>query len=170
MSKTITPFTAQLVTFETTLPYSEVVARLEAEVNKQGSAQIISQLRGSKSRAEIDHVVKTITGAKDFLYFMEISHDKWLDVYEGVEHPKTTNYLIGNPLVAQTILKHDLHAALNIPPRLLITEKSDHSGTSVMYHLPSSVMVLTDNSGLRAAVEALDVKLDSLISRITATN
>jgi uncharacterized protein (DUF302 family) len=78
----------------------------------------------------------------------------------------TRLYTIGNPLIAQTILQHDNLAALHIPPRILVTEKQDRSGTKIIYILPSSVMVLRDNPALRDAVKVLDSKLEALLARV----
>lgn len=100
-------------------------------------------------------------------YFVEYNHHKWLDVYFGVDDtPATIVYTIGNPLVAQTILQYDLRAGYNIPPRLLILEKADRTGTNIVYHLPSSVMALNHNPKLKAAAEALDDKLEGMITKV----
>lgn len=68
MKKTITPFTAQLVTFDTTLPVQEVIARLDKGVNKSGSAHFISQFRTITSKAEAEELVQGILGENNFLY------------------------------------------------------------------------------------------------------
>lgn len=76
-------------------------------------------------------------------------------------------YTIGNPTIAQTMLKWDLRGAYNIPPRLLVLEKPA-GGTIVLYHQPSSVMVFDDNASLKAAAEELDAKLDRMLTRVTS--
>ena len=68
MSKTITPFTAQLVTFESDLPFAQVCERLESEVNKSTSAGIFPALASAKSKEDIEEAVNKITGGKDFAY------------------------------------------------------------------------------------------------------
>ncbi len=100
-------------------------------------------------------------------YFLELNHHRWLSVYEGKHHPAIVAYTIGNPLIAQTIVKHDVRAALNIPLRLLIVENPEGPSTSIIYQLPSSVMVLVDDPELRDAAKALDSKLANLLTRIT---
>lgn len=99
---------------------------------------------------------------------MEFGHHRWLSVFDGKSHPPTTVYTIGNPFTAQALMQHDLHLAYYIPPRLLIAEKADGSGTNVIYHLPSSIMVVEHNPELLAAVKVLDGKIDRLISKVTA--
>lgn len=65
-------------------------------------------------------------------------------------------------------MKHDLRACIAIPPRILVLEKKDGTGTSVIYHLPSSIMPLGDNEDLKAAAKALDDQMDQLATRVTA--
>jgi uncharacterized protein (DUF302 family) len=96
-----------------------------------------------------------------------LSHDRWLNAFFSTnDTPVTHLYTIGNPLIAQTILQHDILAALHIPPRILVSEKRDHSGTRIMYILPSSVMVLCDNPALTDVVKVLDSKLEKLIAKV----
>ena len=75
-------------------------------------------------------------------------------------------YIFGNPLVAAGIMKHDICAGLNIPPRLFVTEKEDRSGTRVIYQLPSSMIALGENVELRVAAEELDGKVERLVLKI----
>jgi predicted CopG family antitoxin len=67
MKKTTTKFSAQLVTFETSVPFSEFITRLDNALNKEGSSQIISQLKGANSREQIEKIVNGIRGQSDFL-------------------------------------------------------------------------------------------------------
>ncbi|KAG5646587.1 hypothetical protein DXG03_002891 [Asterophora parasitica] len=167
MKKTITPFTAQLVTYETTLPFKDVIARLDAEVNKTGSLGFMSRLRTAASKADIVGLVNGITDDRDFLYFLEINHHGWLSTYQGTHNPPAVIYTIGNPLIAETILRHDIRTGLNIPPRLMVIESADGSGTRVLYHLPSSLVVGESGEELRKAIQPLDDKLEKLVTRIT---
>jgi len=87
-------------------------------------------------------------------------------------HKRISLYMIGNPLIAQALIERNPEAALNIPPRLLLLEKPNKAGTKVIYHLPSSIMnVSTEMSQpdepMKAALEALDHKLEQLILSIT---
>ncbi|KIL70113.1 hypothetical protein M378DRAFT_67951 [Amanita muscaria Koide BX008] len=168
MSKTITTFSAKLVTLETSLPFSDVLTRLDKAINKDGSKELIPKMRYATSKDEIEALVNGIRGDGDFLYFSEISHQRWRSVYEGRDYPGTVVYTIGNPLLAHALMQHDVCAALNVPLRLLIREKSQNHGTTITYHLPSSVLLTTDNPDLRTDAEALDVKLEKLLTDVMA--
>jgi len=166
MKKTITPFTAQLVTFETTVPVREVIARLDKAVNK--SAQFLSRFKTITSKVEIEELVRGTLGENDFLYFLELNHHRWLTVYESRVHPVAAVYTIGNPLIAQNMMQHDIRAGYTVPLRLMILEKANGTGTDVIYHLPSSVMALSSNLDLKVILQELDEKLENLVSNITA--
>jgi uncharacterized protein (DUF302 family) len=105
-------------------------------------------------------------------YFMEFKFDIILvEHMDGVKKPNTLVYTIGNPLIAKKILKNNVFAAYNIPPRLLISEKHD-VGTTVSYYLPSSVMGQLEGGEdhiLHASLQDLDIKLETLVKRITKT-
>jgi len=63
-----------------------------------------------------------------------------------------------------------LRAVYHVPPRLLIPEKSDGSGTTVIYHLlssiPSSIMAAEHNLEFFAAAKILG-KIDQLVAKVT---
>ncbi|KAK2466165.1 hypothetical protein APHAL10511_001807 [Amanita phalloides] len=166
MKKTTTTCSTELVTLETSVPFAEVIGRLDSALNKEESHKIISKIRDATSRQEIENIVNDVRKGSDFVYFSELKHHQWLDIYEGKEHPATVVYTIGNPLIAQTLLKHDIRAALNVPLRLLVVENPEIPGTGLIYQRPSSVMVLTDNPGLRDAAEALDSKLEIFLTKL----
>ena len=65
-------------------------------------------------------------------------------------------WIIGNPLIAITMIRHDITAGLFAPVELLVTENKDRKGATVTYVRPSTLMVIDDNPPLLAAAEALD--------------
>lgn len=67
-SMAVTNMNVQLITFTTSLPYTNVISRLDRAVNKQGSTGILTKLREAQTREEIDNIVNTITKLEnDFL-------------------------------------------------------------------------------------------------------
>jgi len=168
MSKTVTPFIASLVQFNTTLPFAEVIARLDVEVNKVASGG--AKIRLVKNQQELESLVEETVGT-DFLYFTEFSHHKLLKLADGIDRPGIVVYTIGNPLFGQPIMRCNPLAAFNIPPRLLVIDKPDGTGTTVSYHLPSSVMgvLVGENEPLlQVELKALDEKIEKLARKITS--
>jgi uncharacterized protein (DUF302 family) len=74
--------------------------------------------------------------------------------------------IVGNPLIAITMLRHDVTAGLFAPVELLIVGEGA-GGSSVTYVQPSSLMVVAANPPLLAAARELDAKLAALIASIT---
>ncbi|KAL0577715.1 hypothetical protein V5O48_004264 [Marasmius crinis-equi] len=166
--KTVIPFSAQLVQFETTLPPTEVISRLDEKISRERSKELIPSMAAMKSKEELEEIVARITQGGDFMHFLSVRHDNWLKYFND-KVPIVAVYTIANPLVAEAIMKHDLRSSYNIPPRLLILEKEDRSGTLLAYHLPSSVMALDpDNQELQAAARVLDEKYEKLIIDVTS--
>jgi len=172
MSKSVIPFTAKLIKFDTDVPFAEVISRLNIAVNKEGSENITERLKSTSTHDELTTVVNDTIGDSNFLYFMEFKFDMLLGEHtDGVKKPSTLVYTIGNPLIAKKILKNNVFAAYNIPPRLLISEKPD-AGTTVSYYLPSSVMGQLEGGEdhiLHAKLQDLDIKLETLVKRITTS-
>jgi len=75
--------------------------------------------------------------------------------------------VIGNPLIAITMLRHEVTAGLFAPVELLLTE--EENGTSALtYVVPSSLMVVEPNPPLLSAARELDAKLAALAAKVTA--
>lgn len=90
---------------------------------------------------------------------------------DATAQPAVVVYTIGNPLIAQAILRHNPLAAYSIPPRLLVLEKPHGAGSVVYYHLPSSLMGIREGRsppGLEKELQLLDAKVERLVTIITA--
>jgi uncharacterized protein (DUF302 family) len=75
--------------------------------------------------------------------------------------------ILGNPLIAITMLKRELTAGLSVPVEILVMEKEKNVGTEVAYNLPSSLIAgFNKDEELLAAVKILDGKLEGLVRHI----
>jgi uncharacterized protein (DUF302 family) len=97
--------------------------------------------------------------------FAEIDHGTWLTVF-GI-HRRSVRWVLGNPLIAVTMIRHDITVGLFAPVELLITEHEDGRGTNVVYIRPSSLIIVEENEPLRQAAEILDTKLAALVTSAT---
>ncbi|KAH9848156.1 TT1751-like protein [Lenzites betulinus] len=171
-TKSIVEFTGRRITFKSPLSFAEVSARLEKELNKPGGGPAVFRILGtSKTKEEIEAGINALTGGRDFVYFGEVVHNRWLKAYTGAPVPGTAVYTFGNPLIAQTMLQYDLAAGLHIPPKLLLLENADGSGTRIIYDDPSShIPVPSGETGeglddeLKKAAEALSAKVEALVA------
>jgi hypothetical protein len=78
--------------------------------------------------------------------------------------------ILGNPLIAITMIRHDLDVGLFAPVELLLSEKAGGEGCTLLYVLPSSLIAIDERDAeLRGAAQALDAKLDALVRRSTTS-
>ena len=78
-------------------------------------------------------------------------------------------YTIGNPLIARTMLRHEMAAGLNVPVRVIIYQ-DDENKTRLGYHLPSSLMAVYGNAEVQKACAELDAKLERLAKTATGVS
>jgi uncharacterized protein (DUF302 family) len=92
--------------------------------------------------------------------FLTVDHGAWLTRI-GLK-ARARMYTIGNPLIAQTMLKPDTAAGLKVPVRVMIHEDAASRTTRLVYDLPSSLMSGLKNTKVTVAAQKLDAKLIAL--------
>ena len=108
---------------------------------------------------------KRLEGAagEDGLMLFDIQdHGKLLSIL-GVQR-KAKQYVLGNPLIAITMTRHDIRAGLYAPLRVLVHEADDLS-TRVEFDQPSSLFGQFDNPEITSVAQSLDRKLAHAIER-----
>ncbi|MGH3967282.1 MAG: DUF302 domain-containing protein, partial [Mycobacterium sp.] len=150
--------------FDSNKSYDELVGALLADVGQQPVPieDLVAALGSWDSlRAEVESRV----GPSGFMLFSLFDHGGWIK-QAGIDR-KVLRVIIGNPLIAITMLRHDVTAGLFAPVELLLVEQDDgHS--SLIYVKPSSLMVIEHNPPLLAAAQQLDSKLYALAAKVTA--
>lgn len=107
--------------------------------------------------------VQPFVGPSGFMLFALLDHGAWV-MTAGVDR-RVVRVILGNPLIAITMLRHDVTAGLFAPVELLVTD--DSAGSSLTYVRPSSLMVTEPNAELAAAAAQLDAKLTALAEKVT---
>ena len=97
------------------------------------------------------------------MLFGLLDHGAWVKK-AGIER-RAIRVILGNPLIAITMLRHDVRAGLFAPVELLIIDEP--AGSSLTYVKPSSLMVVEPNPELLGAAEQLDAKLAALAAKVT---
>jgi uncharacterized protein (DUF302 family) len=100
--------------------------------------------------------------------FLTIDHGAWMK-YDGSKS-RAILYILGNPLIARTMLKHTIAAGLNVPIRLTIYEDETSAKSNFDYDLPSSWMSVFGNEDVDAAAKKLDQKLIALAKEVTGAD
>jgi uncharacterized protein (DUF302 family) len=128
---------------------------------EEGFSQVTEQATNPQ---QFEAIFRAREGSSGFMRFDTFDHGKWLQLIG--QTAKAVMVILGNPLIARTMLQHDIRAGLNVPVRLLIYEHTDGS-TRVAYDLPSSLMSGLENADVTAAATKLDEKLVALAKAIT---
>ena len=146
--------------------FDDVLGRLRQAMGRTSVPDIVALAREPLTQAEYTREIEQrFVGKSGFMLFGEIDHGGWLPKF-GINR-RTMRWILGNPLIAITMIRHDITAGLFAPVEILVTENEDGQGTTVTYVRPSSLMVIADNPPLKEAAEALDRKFDALIADAT---
>ncbi|ARO54081.1 hypothetical protein B2G69_07940 [Methylorubrum zatmanii] len=143
--------------------YDAVVAAFREAVGsvEEGFDQAAAEVT---SREGFEALAHSREGSSGFMSFLPVDHGKWLS-WVGIEG-KCVMFVLGNPLIAQTMMRHSMAVGLNVPVRLAIYEDAD-GGTRVAYDLPSSLMSTIDDGRVHDAALKLDAKLIALAEQIS---
>jgi uncharacterized protein (DUF302 family) len=145
--------------------FEEVVSAFESAVGSVEETGFPALLASSKSAEQFETSVRSREGTSGFMRFLTVDHGAWL-ARIGLK-AKARMYTIGNPLIARTMLEHDIAAGLNVPVRLVIYEEPASRTTRLAYDLPSSLMSGLQNEKVTAAAKKLDAKLIALAVHAT---
>lgn len=158
------PFTGVRIEVTASVGFDEVLERLRMSMGRINPAEIVRLAQTDISEAEFSQTLtEKYEGESGFMLFAEIDHGGWLPKF-GIER-RTVRWILGNPLIAVTMIRHDITAGLFAPVEILVTEVEDGQGTTITYLRPSSLMVIGNNPPLRAAASLLDAKFDALIDK-----
>ena len=140
--------------------FEEVVNAFESAVGSVEDTGFAVLVASTKGAEEFESQVKSRESTSGFMRFLTVDHGAWM-TRVGLK-AKARMYTIGNPLIARTMLEHDIAAGLNVPVRLMIYEEPATRTTRVTYDLPSSLMSGLQNEKVTAAAKKLDAKLIAL--------
>jgi len=163
MSKSlIPPFHAVRIRIESQLTYDHLVERLLEQIGQEPVKLDKIAEQNSSWESYLDAVVK-LQGPGGFMLFGLIDHGAWVSK-TGLSS-NALRVVFGNPLVAITILKHDLTAGLFVPVECLVLAESP-GRSSITYIQPSSLIALDGAPELLGAARALDLKLEKLFEYV----
>ena len=103
------------------------------------------------------------------MIFEEFNHDVRIPLFGVGYGLKSKRVILGNPLIATTVLKHDLTAGLAVPVELRLLENENKIFTRVVYQLPSGLIAgVNKDTELLSAANRLDEKLEALVKYIAS--
>ena len=86
--------------------------------------------------------------------------------YEGEQcFGKAYTFVLGNPLLAKEMLKHDMSVGLYVPPKVLVQEIPS-GGTKIVYEVPTSWFAEEGSELLKEHMQVVETKLEQLFTSI----
>lgn len=157
------PFSGARITVHTGRAFDDVQHSLRSLMGAVKVSEIVALAKEPISEAEFARLVEErYVGKSGFMLFAEIDHS-WISKY-GITQ-RMVRWILGNPLYAITMIRHDITAGLFAPVELLVTEDANRGGTTVTYVRPSSLIVIEENFPLLAAAQSVDSKLAALVAQ-----
>jgi uncharacterized protein (DUF302 family) len=147
--------------------YGDVVAAFEAAIGRQTGEAFREAVEASAGPGDFEARMHAAEGPSGFMLFFAADHGAWMGII-GLK-ARANLYIVGNPLIARTMIEHDIGVGLNVPVRVLIYEDSA-GACRVAYDLPSSLMARLKNDRVTAAAKILDQKLSALAETATGAS
>jgi uncharacterized protein (DUF302 family) len=158
-----TRFDGIRVRYDAAKSYDELLAALLADIGEK--PVLLNEIATpSDDWRSLREKAEARTGPSGFMLFGLLDHGAWI-TKAGIER-KAMRVVLGNPLIAITMLRHDVTAGLFAPVELLLLDEGE-SRSSLTYVKPSSLMVVEPNPELLSAAEGLDTKLAALATKVT---
>jgi uncharacterized protein (DUF302 family) len=174
-TRTDVPIIATRVVVRSSTNYDTALARIKSSIGTSINAQdwrtvVTEAYAATDKETKFTEGVSRFIGPHDLMQFFELNHGAWLPLYSPATATKadgsprkSVRIVLGNPLIAITMLRHDVDAGLHVPVELLVVEEDE--GTKVVYQLPSGLIAGFEGAGeeLRKAAERLDGKLETFV-------
>lgn len=106
--------------------------------------------------------LKKAAGEEGLMLFTVREHGRLLNIFGTPK--KAKQFVLGNPLIAIKMTRHDIRAGLYAPLRIFVYEAEDHS-TRVEYDQPSSLFGQFNDPEVTAVARSLDMKLANVIKK-----
>ncbi|MGO9384364.1 MAG: DUF302 domain-containing protein [Mycobacterium sp.] len=153
------------VRYDSPKSYDELVAVLLADIGER-PVPINDLATTTDSWQAYQQLVQTHVGPSGFMLFALLDHGAWI-TKAGIDR-KVLRVVLGNPLIAITMLRHDVTAGLFAPVEMLLVDEGE-GRSCLTYVKPSSLMVIDHNPELLSAAQELDAKLAALATKVTCT-
>jgi uncharacterized protein (DUF302 family) len=162
----VQPFEAKRLQYASPRSFDDILQTFQEVVGTTDGAAVLQGTSESvRTREEYEKLVQSHVGESGFMLFFQLDYGRWLPLF-GVQR-RVMRLIFGNPLLAITMLQHDVTAGLFVPVEIVVVENESRDGAAVIYDLPSAQMKIENNPALLAAAQELDRKLQVVVSRVT---
>ena len=156
-------FVVDHVRLATDKPFEEVAQAFERQLGRF-DPDVYKSLAASGDAEGVRAKIEAMAGPSGFMLFGTNDHGALLRL--AGQEQKAVQYVVGNPLFALQMTRHDVRAALYAPLRVLIYE-NEQVKTCVEYDRPSSLFAQFGDERISPTAAMLDRKLEALVEAAT---
>ena len=146
-----------------TKTFEEVIAAFGAAVGDGDDGKFLNGMKAISRADDWERLCKSSFGPSGFLHVLTFDHGHWLKLY-GTD-AKAKQYTYGNPLLAHTMVKHDIGVCFQVPFRILIYETASGE-VRIAYDLPSTLMARLKNDKVNEAARRIDPKVIAFVTEL----
>jgi uncharacterized protein (DUF302 family) len=154
-----TTYRAVRLTYDSNLDFNETRARFDERVPAFEGATSIELVLGGAPWSKVQAAVDARAGPTGLVALSRLDQGALLSL-EG-EPLEATLYLVGNPIVAREVTRHEPAAALYAPFRVAVYR--DTTGVHIAYDKPSSIFASLGSSGIDVIAVELDDKIRTVV-------
>jgi uncharacterized protein (DUF302 family) len=141
-------------------PFEDVTQAFERQLGRF-DPDVYKALAGSGDAEAAGAKIEAMAGPSGFMLFATHNHGALLRL--AGQKRKAVQYVVGNPLFALQMTRHDIRASLYAPLRVLVYE-NDAGKTCVEYDRPSSLFGQFGDDRISPTAAMLDNKLEALVA------
>ncbi len=160
-SMNVTQIKVDHIRVVTDKPFCKVTKAFEQQVG-QFKPEVYKSLAAGADPEKVRAKIEAMAGPSGFMLFRTSNHGALLRL--AGQKKKAIQYLVGNPLFAVRMTRHDIRAALYAPLRVLVYE-NEEGKTCVEYDRPSSLFGQFGNAKVKEVAALLDRKLEQLVAK-----
>jgi uncharacterized protein (DUF302 family) len=149
----------------TSLPFDEVVARVDRSIGHPDMAIFRSNMGAAQSDAELERVVRESVGASDLMEFARYDLGAVLRREAGATTPRILRLVVGNPLIMKKMVRLVPDAGSYAPVTLLIDERPD--GVHLSYDRMAAFLAPYHSAEASQVACDLDSKIEALLTQAT---
>jgi homoserine O-acetyltransferase len=153
-------FSADHVRYTSDKPFDDVAAAFVRQLGRYDEG-VLKELGASGDAKAVRTKLDALAGPSGIMLFGTQDHGLLLR-FVGQKR-KAVQYIVGNPLFAVEMTRHDIGASLYAPLRVLIYE-NEKGKTCVEYDKPSSLFGQFGNAKVTEVATMLDRKMEQLVA------
>ncbi|HTJ78008.1 MAG TPA: hypothetical protein VL357_03355 [Rariglobus sp.] len=145
-----------------TQPFERVIARLEAAVGHPDIHTFQKEMAAANTHDELKQIVHNAVGPSGLIEFVRFNIGVVNRRVQNTETPRSIRFLIGNPLIMQSMVVHVPDAASYAPVTILIDERLD--GVRLSYDKMVGFLTPYGNAQALKVAQELDNKIEALLT------